>query len=175
MALGVVKQSNIVINKARNIAFFEGTNLCFNYKTGQWSRIPAYDTIGVYSVNSKAASFGLVRYSSGSVDLQTQNYANSTAQTATVTTAAANLNQGGRSVVNGLRPIHNGGTASVRVGVQDDPADAVSYSTATSVNARSGMANFREEGRYHRMELTVTGGFDTLNGADVEFSPSGRI
>ena len=175
MALGVTKQSNIVVNKARNIAFFEGTNLCYNYKTNQWSRIPAYDTIGVYSVNSKAASFGLVRYSSGSVDLQTQFYAAGTAQDALITTSAPNLNSGGRAMVSGVRPIHNGGTASLRVGVQDDPNDAVSYSTATSVNARSGMAGFREEGRYHRAELTVTGGFTTINGADVEASGTGRV
>lgn len=174
MALGVTKQSNIAVNKARNLVFFEGTELVYNYKTQQWSRIPAYDGYGVYSYNAKTVSFGLVVYSSGSVDLQVQAETNGV-QTATITTAAPNLNQGGRAVVTGVRPIHNGGTASVRVGVQDDPNDAVSYSTATSVNSRSGMANFREEGRYHRAELTVTGGFDVINSADIEFSSQGRV
>ena len=174
MALGVVKQSNIALNPARNLAFFEGTELCFNYKTMQWTEIPAYDGIGPFSVNSRTADFGLVRYSSGAVSLQTQA-ATSNPQDAVITTAAPNINQGGRAVVTGVRPIHNGGTASLRVGIQDDPNDAVSYSTATSVNSRSGMANFREEGRYHRMELTLTGGFDTINGADIEFSSQGRV
>lgn len=174
MALGVTKQSNIVINKARNLAFFEGTNLCYNYKTNQWSRLPAYDGYGVYAINAKSVSFGLVVFSGGSVDLQAQADTNGV-QDATLTTAAPNINTGGRAVINGVRPIHNGGTASIRVGVQDDPNDAVSYSTATSVNSRSGIANFREEGRYHRVELTMTGGFDAINSADIEFSPQGRV
>ena len=109
----------------------------YNYKTQQWTHIPAYLDFGVFSVlggNAKAFDFGLVRFSSGSVDLQFQ--ANTfVPQTALFTTGAPNINQGGRAVVNGIRPIVNGGTYSVRVGVQDDIDDAVSFSAATSINS----------------------------------------
>ncbi len=113
-------------------------------------------------------------FSSGSVDLQNQ-LTSFVAQTAILTTGAPNINPGGRAVVTDIRPIVNGGTYSVRVGTQDVPSDAVSYSSATVVNSRSGMANFLAEGRYHRTELTITGGFTTAVGADVIFSESGRV
>ena len=174
MAIGVKKQQNITVNKARHLIFFEGTELCYNYKTQQWTRVPAYLNLGFYSVNSKSASIGLVRFSSGSVDLQSQ-LTSYVAQSATITTGAVDLHQGGRSVVNGLRPIVNGGTYAIRIGIQDDVDDAVSWSTSTVINGRSNMANFRSEGRYIRAELTITGGFTTALGADVDFSEQGRV
>jgi len=174
MALGQVKQQNIGVNKARHLIFFEGSETCYNYKTQQWTQIPAYQALGFYSVSSKAGSIGLVRLSSGSVDLQFQ-LNTFVAQTALLTTGAPNINQGGRAVVNGVRPIVNGGTYSLRVGVQDDIDDAVSFSAATVINTRSNTANFRSEGRYHRAELTITGGFTTANGVDVDFTAAGLV
>jgi len=174
MALGVTKQSNIAVNKARHLIFFEGTETCYNYKTGQWTRVPAYDGLGLFSYESKNHVIGTVRYSSGSVDLQAQSV-NYVAQDATITTAAPNINTGGRAVVTGVRPIANGGTYSVRIGRQDNIDDAVTWSTATSVNSRSNMANFRSEGRYHRAELTVTGGFTTIMGADIDVTAQGKV
>ena len=172
------KQTNIVANKLRHLIFFEGQELCFNYKTGQWSEIPAYDGLGMFSVNSTDADIGLVRYSSGSVDLQVQATTDE-AQTATLETASADLNEGGRSVITGVRPLINGGTTTVQVGIQDALNDAVSYSTATSLNSRTGMANFRDksniEGRYVRTKYSITGGFTTALGADIDFAPSGNV
>jgi len=174
MALGQFKQQNIAVNKARHLIFFEGSETCYNYKTQQWTHVPAYLDLGFFSFNSKTVSIGLVRFSSGSVDLQEQ-LTSFVAQTALLTTGAPNINQGGRAVVNGIRPIVNGGTYSLRVGVQDDIDDAVSFSAATVINARSNTANFRSEGRYHRAELTITGGFTTANGVDIDFAAAGRV
>lgn len=174
MALGSVKQSNIAVNKARHLIFFEGTELCYNYKTQQWSEITAYDGLGMYSINSKAHDIGLVIFSSGSVDLQAQS-TSFPAQTAVLTTAATDPNEGGRSVLTGVRPRSNGGTHAVRVGVQDSISGAVTWSASTSVHSRSGMANFRSEGRYLRIEDTITGGFTSFIGADVDFTPAGRV
>ena len=91
MALGQVKQQNIAVNTARHLIFFEGSDVCYNYKTQQWTKIPAYTGLGVYSMvggNAKAFTFGLVRFSAGSVDLQAQ--ANTyVAQDATITTGDA--------------------------------------------------------------------------------------
>ena len=177
MALGQVKQQNIAVNKSRHLIFFEGSEACYNYKTQQWTHIPAYLDLGFYSMqggNTKAFDIGLVRFSAGSVDLQAQAIGFGV-QTATLTTGAPNINPGGRAVVSGVRPIANGGTYAVRIGVQDTPSDSVTYSSSTSVNSRSGMANFRSEGRYVRAELVITGGFTTANGLDVEFSEQGRV
>lgn len=172
--LQAVKQQNIAVNKARHLIFFEGSDVCYNYKTGQWTAVPAYTGLGVFGINEKEGDIGLVRFSSGSVDLQTQATAGP-AQDAKLTTGATDANPEGRSVVQGVRPLVNGGTLSVRVGVQEDIGDAVTWSTATSVNSRSNMANFRSEGRYVRGEVTITGGFTTALGADIDVRPAGKV
>ena len=170
----VVEQSNVVANKARHLIFFEENGLAYNYKTNQWTRLPAYASLGMFSVNNETSDIGLVVYSAGSVDLQEQ-LSTYPEQTATIATGATDINQGGRAVIHGIRPLVTGGTTTVRVGVQDALAGAVSYSGATSVNSRTNMANFRSEGRYLRAELTVTGEYTTIIGVDVEFSPQGRV
>ena len=173
-SLQATKQQNIAVNKARHLIFFEGSDVCYNYKTQQWTAVPAYTGLGVYGINNKSASIGLVRFSSGSVNLQEQS-TSYPAQDAKITTAARDMNPEGRVVVNGVRPLANGGTHSVRVGVQDDIGDSVTWSTATSINSRSKMANFRSEGRFVRAEHTITGGFTTALGADVVFSSAGNV
>jgi hypothetical protein len=168
-------QQNMATNNARYLLFFEGQELCYNYKTGQWSEIPAYNAIPMFSIDDPNADIGLIRFSiTGPADLQSQTLTG-VPQTAVFTTGAPDINQGGRTFVGGVRPIVNGGTYAVRVGTQDNIDDSVSFSTSTSVNTRSNMANFRSEGRYIRAELTITGGFETANGLDIDFTPAGRV
>lgn len=166
------KQTNIVSNASRGLLFFEGEELCYNYKTGQWSRIPAYDTYGMFTTDNNDYDIGLVVYSSGSVDLQEQQLTD-VAQTATMSTGAIDPNLSGRSFFKGVRPLVNGGTVTVQVGTQDSLTETTDWSTATSVNSRSGVAPFRKEGRYGRVSLTVTGGFNQIVGADVDVVAAG--
>ncbi len=179
MAIGSVKQQNIAVNKARHLIFFEGTNVCFNYKTQQWTRIPAYDGFGVYSLNDKDATFGLVRESGTAIDLQGQGSAG-VVQTATITSSATKPNPGGRGVVEGVRPVSNGGTHAIRVGIQDFAGDTVSWVTGTALNSRSRTSNFRgnantPEGRYIRVEDVITGGFESAVGAYIDTFPQGEL
>ena len=168
------KQTNIVGNPSRGLVFFEGEELCFNYKTNQWSRIPAYDTYGMFSVDDNTYDIGLVVYSSGSVDLQIQDE-NDVAQDATVSTGATDPNEGGRGIVTGVRPLINGGTPTVQVGSQDSLTDSTDWTDATSIESRTGKAPFRKEGRYVRVSVSVSGGFNHIVGADVDFTPSGSV
>jgi len=168
------KQTNIVANPARGLIFFEGEELAYNYKTDQWTRIPAYETYGMFSVNNNTYDIGLVVFSSGSVDLQEQQETD-VEQDATISTGAIDLNQGGRVVVNGLRPLINGGSPTLQVGVQDTVSESPQWSAATSVNSRTGMANFRGEGRYVRASVSVSGGFNHIIGVDVDFAPQGKV
>lgn len=180
MAFGLdVKQTNIVANPARHLIFFEGSDLCYNYKTNQWTRITAYDGLGLYGVNSKVLDIGLVIYSSGSVDLQDQNTLGDK-QVAILTTGSSGGDQGDRFVVDSVRPLVNGGTNTVRVGVQDALDDSITWSTGSALNSRTNKVNFRAadnypEGRYIRVETTITGGFTTAIGTEIEFNPSGKI
>lgn len=168
------KQTNIVANPSRALVFFEGEELCYNYKTNQWTRVPAYDTYGMFSVDSNSYDIGLVVYSSGSVDLQEQQKTD-VAQDATISTGAVDINQGGRAMVTGVRPRINGGSPTVQVGCQSTISDSTEWTTATSVNSRSGIAPFRKEGRYLRVSVSVSGGFNQILGADVDFTPTSKI
>lgn len=176
------EQTYVVANKARSLIFFEelgvGTDetLCYNYKTDQWTSVPVYSSAvdHLFSVDDEDADIGIARFSSGAVDLQVQT-TSGVAQDATLATAAADLNQGGRTVVNGVRPLVSGGTTTVRVGVQDQLGTTPSWSTSTSLNTRTHMANFRSEGRWVRTEVSITGGFESAWGADVDFTPQGRV
>ena len=170
----MAKQTNIVVNKARHLVFFEGEDICYNYATGQWSAVPIYDGYGLFSVNSKTADIGLVVYDTGSVQLQEQATSDE-AQTAVFATGALDLNTGGRAVVKGVRPLTNGGTATVRGGTMSDLGTTITYSTSTSVNSRTKFASMRKEGRYIRAEVTLADGFTTFIGADIDFEPQGRV
>ena len=153
-------------NPAINTVFFSN-NLAYNYKTDQWTRLPS--TTPVASIESDTGIIG---------QLSVNRIYDSTGGTplaATLETGSVDLNRGGRSVLLGVRPLVNGGTWTVRAGTQDDLDDAVTYTTATSVTARTGVADFRNEGRYHRVELTSSGTFETAQGADVEFTPQGNV
>ena len=168
------KQTNIAVNPSRGLVFFEDEDLAYNYKSNQWTRIPAYNTYGFYSVNNNDYDIGLVVYSSGSVDLQEQTL-DYTPQVAVIATGAVDLNPEARCIVTGVRPLLNGGTPTVQVGTQDKVSDSVDWTASTSINSRTGMANFRKEGRYVRLLVYVSDNFNYLIGADVEFKPAGRV
>lgn len=177
MAFTQATMTQAAANPSRNLVFFRsgsGKCICYNYKTQQWTAIPAYDSTGLFSVRYDTRIIGLVRFSAGSVNLQAQTTSH-VPQAAKFITGAPDINQYGRVVVNGVRPLVNGGTWSTRVGVQDTISGAVSWSTLTSVNSRSGMANFRSEGRYVRAELTNSDGFTTAMGIDIDVAPQGKV
>jgi hypothetical protein len=61
-------------------------------------------------------------------------------------------------------------------------ASAASSGTSTehetvpiTPNSRTGIADFRDEARYHKIKVKVSGGFTTIMGADVEFTPAGKV
>ena len=127
------------------------------------------------SIDSSTGIIGQYRLSSGVAPGLMYDSTNGTAETSKLTTGAFDLNQGGRSVVTGVKPLVNGGTSTVRVGVQDDISDSVTWSTSTSLNSRTQYANMRTEGRYVRAEVTIADGFTTFLGADVDFEGSGQV
>lgn len=183
----IPETSTVVADPENSVVFFGESNLAYNWKTKQWTRQPAWDGLDYFPPNklslttdSAAARYcGLLRFQNNTVDLQTGHVQTiGMAQEATITTAAVDPNQGGRCVVNGVRPLVNevtGSSVTVRAGVQDHVGTAVSWSTSTSLNSRTKMANFRSEGRWVRTEITLTSGFNTVWGADIEFASQGRV
>lgn len=171
-------QVNVAVNPAISTVFFEGRNIAYNYHTQQWSRQPALIARKYYSLDGEDDVIGQLVFSGTSIDDQTS--LNGASAEASLETAERDLNQGGRALVDAVRPLVNGGTVAVYVGVRNDLDDTVTYSTGTSINSRTGMSNFRSasvkpEGRYQRLRLLVTDDMETALGADVEFTESGRV
>lgn len=182
MASTPLKQENVVANYARHLIFFEDSGFAYNYKTGRWTDIDALtpdsnaDIYSWYTVNSATSVVGLVRTSSGSIDLQVANSSDE-AQTATLETAEVPLKAFKRSLVQGVRGFINeatGTSVSVEIGTRNDQSTTVSYSTLSSINSQTKMYNGRVEGRYHRAKFTITGGFDSAIGGEVHFTPQGE-
>jgi hypothetical protein len=166
-------QKSVVGNPGANTIFFESRDLAYNYKTDQWTLVSDLNGQGYYPIDSNDGVIGQIVYSGTDVDLQTSD--GGVASTAVVTTGEVDLNQGGRSVINGIRPLASGGTQTLRVGMKDTLGGAISWSASTTPNTRTNMANVRQEGRYARVEITVSGGFTAIMGADIDYTPQGRV
>ena len=171
----------VVKNPLIHTIFFGDHDLAYNYKTGQFTRVPLLAGNRYYSIYSKTGIIGQLRFSGSAFSMVTADSTGSAPATATVVTGDFELNPSGRAVVDASRPITEGASvSSVRIGVKDFPSDSVTWATGTALNSRTGMSNFRggantPEGRYHRAEYVFTGGFTTITGADFEFFPTGKL
>lgn len=97
------------------------------------------------------------------------------AKTATLDTSEASLNEGGKAYIGGVRPLVEGGTATVALLTRNLQSDSQTASSAVSLNSRTGMANFRSTSRYHAARISITGGFTNAFGADFEFEFTGEV
>jgi hypothetical protein len=175
------EQRNVAINKAIDTVFFESRNLTYNYRTDQWTRTPAFANFNYFSIDDSGGIVGRSETLAGGAQALFGDQSGGTAATATVETGEYNLNVGGRAVVNGVRPLQNVvNVPTITIGVRAGLDFAAVTSTGTSVNARSGMANFRgganvAEGRYHSTKLVYPLGFTSVSGVEFDFAPTGKV
>jgi len=176
------EQKNVVVNPAIHTVFFESQALAYNYKTGQWSRLPASDGKRFFSVQEADRVLGTIEENGKAiVMIQDSNQAAATPSTATIVAGEVQPNPVGRAVIDSARPVHDGASlTSIRVGTRDLPSDSVSWATGTALNSRTGQSNFRNgtntpEGRYLRAEFVFGGGFTTVSGADFGWFDAGKV
>jgi len=93
--------------------------------------------------------------------------------TAVLTTGEFQPVPGKRSRVTRLWPLVDGGTLTARIGSRGSQADSVAW-TSSGARRTSGSVSLRANGRYHRAEITISGGFNDAVGIDAEFVPEGR-
>lgn len=86
---------------------------------------------------------------------------------AVVETKEVELSPGRRSVITGLRALVDGGSVSARVGTRSNLSDAVSWGTARTP-AAGGKIAARSAGRYCRVEMSVSGDWSDIVGAQVD-------
>lgn len=95
-----------------------------------------------------------------------------------LTTGEAEWTPGAYTRVSGVKPLiaaSNTLGASVALGTRNDQETSPSYTSETSVNSRSGFADFRTEARYIRARMTITRTFNSAQGLEVLAKPSGGV
>lgn len=87
--------------------------------------------------------------------------------TATVDTGEKELHAGRRTMLNGFRPLVDGGTVTAQVGSRNRQNDDVTWSSSLSLRD-SGRVVCRSNARYHRFRLSMSGDWDDVIGVSVE-------
>lgn len=86
------------------------------------------------------------------------------------------VHSGRRSVITGIRPIINGApTVTVKVGVRSLQSQSPFYSSASTVNPRTGWHDMRIEGRFQRVQINTVGNFEKIVGFDINASKGGYV
>lgn len=110
-------------------------------------------------------------------------YSSASCGTLTGTAGAAILetgdiegNTGGFMRVAGVLPLVDAtiGAVTVALGSRNHLGNAVTYTSETTANSQSNFADFRSEGRYQRVRLTVNGTFNSAQGVIVRAVGTGE-
>lgn len=91
---------------------------------------------------------------------------------AVIDTAETQIFDPARAFVRGVRPIVDA-TATVALGTRDSPTATVAWTGDMTVNARTHLASFRSDARYHRARVRTSGDFSFAQGVDIEATRSG--
>jgi len=93
---------------------------------------------------------------------------------ATVETGEKQLFRNQRGQVNGIRPIANGGTITCAASTRDLQTASASFGSSSSINS-DGVCPVTEEGRYHKIRLSIAAGgtWDYAQGVEIDAVPTG--
>jgi hypothetical protein len=157
----------------------ENTQTVFNHMTGGLTLegLNAYGTMETlaFSLDSSVWQGGLSALSCVGTDTRIARFEGD-AKTAVITTGESQLVVDARAFVTSIRPLVQGNSStsiSVEVGRRDRLIDTVSWGASSAMNS-SGHCPVRSNARYHRMRMTVAGGFDRIMGSDLDFTKEGR-
>ena len=81
---------------------------------------------------------------------------------------------GFRSMTGLMRPLVDQGDVRIQIGGRSTLRKAVTYKPAQRMSERTGACPSRMDSRYHRIRMTVDGGFDDALGVDTESRPTGK-
>lgn len=105
---------------------------------------------------------------------------NGTIQTAVLTSAETELHLGGRTHVQGVKPLvvlAAGATPTITVALgarNDQDDDSISFTSESTPHSRTGFAGFRSDARYHRARVTISGAaFDSATGLQFQAVQAG--
>lgn len=143
----------------------------FNYAEKRWSHV--YDTVRTFISSGEARS--AERPLEGISHTNRRAHFNGTPGTAILATAEMEPNPGGLASYQGVKPLVDVtvNAVTIAMGTRNNRTDAVTYTSERTANSRSGFANFRDEARYHRARVTITGTFNAAQGLEYQAEASG--
>lgn len=146
----------------------------YNYETQRFTH--AVDANVGFMVSNTVASTPQVALQAIGQDSKL-GFFTGTPGTATITTAEAELNPGGRAFVSGFRPQVSGSSPSVtcRIGSRFRQGDAVTFTGALTPNSITGFADCLVESSYHRAETDIAGAFTQALGGEFLSQPAGAF
>jgi hypothetical protein len=142
--------------------------LVYNYEEKRWTRT---DQVSEVLFTPPAALPLLGPY--GFTSIYQASTFTGTHGTAILTTGEIEPSPGAFARVNGIKPLIDQSALTVAMGTRNDRTSAVTYTGETSVNSRSGFADFRSEARYQRARITIAGTFNAAQGLEFMAVPSG--
>ena len=93
--------------------------------------------------------------------------------TATIETSEFSLNKGKRSIITRSIPYYKDGSVTVQIGTRNTSSETVNFSTANALN-NDGFIEHRDQGRFHRFRMNISGNWNIAQGFDVEGQALGR-
>jgi len=123
-----------------------------------------------YSLDSRAWVGGLKLLAGFDSDHRPLSFNGGMFKDATFTTGEAQLTQGGRSFIRSVVPLveGNGSTlVQVQIGQRETLTDSPVFTGASTRNA-IGHCPLRANGRYQRVRVRVSGGFEQAHGIDID-------
>lgn len=87
--------------------------------------------------------------------------------TGTIETQEFSITKGKHSIVTKTVPYFKGGDVSIAVGTRNRQSDDVTFTSGSSLNV-DGFTQHRDQGRFHRVKMTISGNWNIAQGVDIE-------
>jgi len=168
--------------------------LIYNYAVGRWSianvendlvapfftagyTLEALDNLAS-SIDALPASLDSALFKGGSFlfggSLNNKIYSFSGAKLeGLIETSELSLSQGRHTVVTRTVPYFRKGSVTMQIGIRDRQDDAVVYDSGSALTDE-GFCEHRQQGRFHRARMNLTGEWEFAQGLDIEGRPLGR-
>ena len=168
--------------------------MIYNYAVGRWSianvendlvapfftagyTLEALDNLAS-SIDALPASLDSALFKGGSYlfggSLNNKIYSFSGAKLeGLIETSELSLSQGRHTVVTRTVPYFRKGSVTMQIGIRDRQDDAVVYDSGSALTDE-GFCEHRQQGRFHRARMNLTGEWEFAQGLDIEGRPLGR-
>ena len=117
------------------------------------------------SLDSSAFVGGAPELSAFDTDFK-HGFFNGDNMTATLTTKEVEIHEGNRTHLNAFRPLVDGGTVTAKVGTRNRQTDEPTFGSSLTQSS-SGRFTCRENARFHRFQLSITGEWNHAIGVQV--------